>query len=321
VSTTATTGSTPSTSTTQTATPNVVPTPPHFAAPPRRKTAKIFGKGHKPGSHAPINERGVPIYLRDNANVDRSKAVKNKPEPNKVKFHLKNKNGNYAQHEFARAAENKWDDGKWIGDLNKFRGQVFRRSFKYDPAYPKGTTRVNWSMAESEFLEAQVKKYAYKTGRSLTKKEWGKIARAHNKRFVGKDIKAGERLMSGSLAKSNHKITTRTATAIKAQFDKNQELKEAVGEEIAKFQSDGEESNAPAVTDDDPRDIDGDIDDVDDPESSESDSEIESGKKKNKKKKKYGGEIEHHLEDDDDSDHEGQRGASNTTGGLLLEVY
>jgi hypothetical protein len=319
VSTAVTTGSTPSTSTTQTATPNVVPTPPHFAAaPPRRKTAKILGKGHKPGSHAPINERGVPIYLRDNANVDRSKAVKNKPEPNKVKFHLKNKNGNYAQHEFARAAENKWDDGKWIGDLNKFRGQVFRRSFKYDPAYPKGTTRANWSMAESEFLEAQVKKYASKTGRSLTKKEWGKIAGAHNKRFVGKEIKAGERLMSGSLAKSNHKITTRTAAAIKAQFDKNQELKEAVDEEIAKFQSDGEESNAPVVTNDDPRDIDGDIDDVDDPESSESNSETESGKNKNKK---HGGEIEHHLEDDDDSDHEGQRGASNTTGGILLEVY
>ena len=125
--------------------------------------------------------------------------------------------------------------------------------------------------------------------------------------------------MSGSLAKSNHKITTRTATAIKAQFDKNQELKEAVGEEIAKFQSDGEESNAPAVTDDDPRDIDGDIDDVDDPESSESDIETESGKKKHKKK--HGGEIEHHLEDDDDSDHEGHRGASNTIGGILLEVY
>ena len=251
--------------------------------------------------------------------MDRSKAVKNKPEPNKVRFHLKNKNGNYAQHEFARAAENKWDDGKWIGDLNKFRGQVFRRSFKYDPAYPKGTTRAKWSMAESEFLEAQVKKYAGKTGRSLTKKEWGKIARAHNKRFVGKDIKAGERLMSGSLAKSDHKITTRTATAIKAQFDKNQELKEAVDEEIAKFQSDGEESDAPVVTDDDPMDIHGDIDDVDDPESSESDIETESGKKKNKKK--HGGEIEHHLEDDDDSDHEGHRGASNTIGGILLEVY
>jgi hypothetical protein len=319
VSTTATTGSTPFTSTTQTATPNVVPTPPIFAAaPPRRKTAKILGKGHKPGSHAPINERGVPIYLRDNVNVDRSKAVKNKPEPNKVKFHFKNKNGNYAQHEFARAAENKWDDGKWIGDLNKFRGQVFRRSFKYDPAYPKGTTRAKWSMAESEFLEAQVKKYAGKTGRSLTKKEWGKIAKAHNKRFVGKEIKAGERLMSGSLAKSDHKITTRTATAIKAQFDKNQELKEVVDEEIAKFQSDGEESEAPVVTDDDPMDIDGNIDDIDDSVGSESDSETESGKNK---KKKHGGEIEHHLEDDDDSDHEGQRGASNTTGGLLLEVY
>jgi hypothetical protein len=308
VSTTATTGSTPFTSTTQTATPNVVPTPPIFAAaPPRRKTAKILGKGHKPGSHAPINERGVPIYLRDNVNVDRSKAVKNKPEPNKVKFHFKNKNGNYAQHEFARAAENKWDDGKW-----------FRRSFKYDPAYPKGTTRAKWSMAESEFLEAQVKKYAGKTGRSLTKKEWGKIAKAHNKRFVGKEIKAGERLMSGSLAKSDHKITTRTATAIKAQFDKNQELKEVVDEEIAKFQSDGEESEAPVVTDDDPMDIDGNIDDIDDSVGSESDSETESGKNK---KKKHGGEIEHHLEDDDDSDHEGQRGASNTTGGLLLEVY
>jgi hypothetical protein len=296
------------------------PTPPIFAAAPRRKTAKILGKGHKPGSHAPINERGIPIYLRDNVNVDRSKAVKNKPEPHKVKFHLKNKNGNYAQHEFARAAENKWDDGKWVGDLNKFRGQVFRRSFKYDPAYPKGTTRAKWSMAEAEFLEAQVKKYAGKTGRSLTKKEWGKIARAHNKRFAGKQIKAGERLMSGSLAKSDHKITTRTATAIKAQFDKNQELKEAVDEEIAKFQSDGEESDAPVVTDDDPMDIEGvDIDDVDDSENSESDSENESGKKN--KKKKHGGDIEHHLEDDDDSDHEGQRGASNTTGGILLEVY
>jgi hypothetical protein len=291
---------------------------------PRRKTAKILGKGHKPGSHAPINERGIPIYLRDNINVDRSKAVKGKPEPHKVKFHLKNKNGNYAQHEFARAAENKWNDGKWIGDLNKFRGQVFRRSFKNDPAYPKGTTRSKWSMAEAEFLEAQVKKYAGKTGRSLTKKEWGKIERAHNRRFIGKQIKAGERLMSGSLAKSDHKITIRTATAIKAQFDKNQNLKEAVDDEIAKFQSDGDESEAPVVTDDDPMEIEGlGIDDVDDSENSESDSENESGKKnKNKKKKKkHGGEIKHHLEDDNDSDHEGQRGASNTTGGILLDVY
>jgi hypothetical protein len=34
-----------------------------------------------------------------------------------------------------------------------------------------------------------------------------------------------------------------TATAIKAQFDKNKGLKEAVDEEIAKFRSDGEESD------------------------------------------------------------------------------
>jgi hypothetical protein len=37
--------------------------------------------------------------------------------------------------------------------------------------------------------------------------------------------------------------STRTATAIKAQFDKNKGLKEAVDEEIAKFQTDGEESD------------------------------------------------------------------------------
>jgi hypothetical protein len=289
-----------------------------MAASPK-KTVKVLGKDHQPGSHAPINERGVPIYLRDNTKVDRSKAVKNKPEPHKMLFHLKNKNGNYARHEFARAAENKWGDGKWVGDLNKFRGQVFRRSFKYDPAYPKGTTRAKWSMAECEFLEAQVKKYASRTGRFLTRNEWQKIAKAHNKRFVGKTIKAGEKLMSGRLAKSDHTITRRTPTAIKAQFDKNDGLKEAVDSEIAGFESDGAESNENVLADDDPLAIGG-IDGDYNSENGESDSETESGKKDNNKKK-HGGEIEHHLEDDHDSDHDGQRGASNTTGGILLQGY
>lgn len=192
--------------------------------------------------------------LRNNTDLDRTPARLNNPEEQKVKFLLKhiNEKGEiyFSEREFRRTAEAKWDDPAWILDLNKWRTQVFDRVFRKDDEYESKLARPKWSMAEKTWLDYQIIKHAKKHGVQPNSKDWDRISKAHEIRFVGTVIKKGEQLLSGKLASADQEIRRRKASSLRAQFAKMTELKDMMKKIIDEF-SDMEEGGDSCEDDED----------------------------------------------------------------------
>ena len=131
------------------------------------------------------------------------------------------------------------------------------------------------------------------TGDKPLVEDWKRIAQAHKKQFEGKLVKKGEDLLDGAVAVKDYTITKRSDVAIRAAYEKMDDVKEMVEELVAQ-----------CVTDDDSSDEENTMQGV-----------ITGGAEE-----KHGGDIDHHLEDPSDDEEEGQRPAANPTGAVLVPL-
>lgn len=204
---------------------------------------------------ASITPRGTLTRLRDNIDLDRTPARLNNPEEQKLKFLLKHTNEKgevyFSEREFRRTAEAKWDDPAWILDLNKWRTQVFDRVFRKDDEYESKLARPKWSMAEKTWFDYQIIKHAKKHGVPLNGKDWDRISKVHEIRFVGTVIKKGEELLSGKLASVDQEIRRRKATSLRAQFAKMPKLKLIIEKIIDEFSDIDDDSDSGENDEDD----------------------------------------------------------------------
>ncbi|KAF4630446.1 hypothetical protein G7Y89_g7692 [Cudoniella acicularis] len=247
------------------------------------------------GRNKPISPRGAIYNLSDNAHIDRTKVVKGVAEPRKCIIKARNTKGEVSIYRFLDRKSAKWDNSKWVSDLNKWRSQIFRRVFKRDPNFVKNPTRAKWSEEEVTYLSDLIKKRAGKTQSRLTKSDWEKISKKHNERWNGVTVPKGAKLMKGDLARGDQLVGERTTTAIQALFERIPGLKSAVNDLTKdEISSDSEMDLIDKVDSEDPDDAD------------------ESGSES------HGGSVKHNLEDSSDDEVDGQRPAANPTGGVLI---
>ncbi|CAG8954966.1 hypothetical protein HYFRA_00008655 [Hymenoscyphus fraxineus] len=283
--------------------------------------------GHNRNSkHGPVAPRGTVFLMNQNTHLDQSRANVGKPEPTKLRIKFKDTQGNLAIHKYPRRQEAKWDDPAWVSNLNKWRSQTFRRTFRLDPAFVKNETRTKWTIGEFEWFKRLLKKRAKTTRTKMSLADFKKIARKHNRRWEGETIRVGEALHKGkgNVVKKAQTIPARTATALQAMYLRDPNLLNAVysyipghfvrdedgeyeldvdGGDVAQAkmkegpngQGDDEDSNM--------ADVGGDSETSD--ETSDSDNYNE-------------GETDAHLEDSSDDEMDGMRPASNQTGAVPI---
>ncbi len=134
--------------------------------------------------------------------------------------------GNLHIRFFPDKDENKWEESTWISDANKWRNQVLRRMMKHDPNFATRGIRPKWGMRETTSLKAEVERKVKEVGgRRLTGQEWDEVTAAHNEKFDGDVLRAGESLINGQVSKSAQKISKRTPLAIRSLFDRSLALK------------------------------------------------------------------------------------------------
>jgi hypothetical protein len=254
--------------------------------------------------------------LKDNPNLDKSPFKKGTAEPEKLKLTLKDTKGNLHKRFFPEKDKEKWDDSKWISDANRWRNQVLRRIMRHDPTFKGRGIRPKWGMREAISLKAEVQKKVKEVGnRRLTGQEWEEVTQAHNKRFAGSKVFAGERLMGGQINKSSQDIEKRTAVAIRALFERNHELKtffnDLIVETVVKHDvagGSGDVKMKAEVSSEDQIDLARLIDDETDDESPT----------KKGTDDQHGGEIDLKLEEPSDDEDEDQRPASTQNGARCI---
>jgi hypothetical protein len=174
-------------------------------------------------------------------------------------------------------------------------------------------------MRETASLKYVVKAKVEAAGnRRLTNGEWEEVVQEHNKKCGGTKVQEGERLLGGELAKTTQGIEKRTMTAIRALFERNDDLKTWLkglvgdpesGEDAAGGLQDikMKDDKMAALSDDE----------MDAERATDKEAEDEPPMKK-RKLDRNGGNIDPKLEGPSDDEDEGQRPASNQTGAHLI---
>lgn len=251
--------------------------------------------------------------LKDNLGLDKSPLKKGIAQPEKLKLELKDTQGNKHKRFFPEKDELKWDDSKWISDANKWRNQVLRRVFKHDKEFKGRGIRPKWGMREATSLKAEVKKKIEEVGnRRLSSVEWEEVTVAHNKRYSGSKVMAGERLIGGELNRTTQDIEKRTPVGIKALFERSKALKaflsDLVGETDTGNDVTGGSRDVEIKGDEIPQD-EMDLDD---------ETEDDTPTKKQRKGERHSEDVDPTLEDPSDAEDEGQRPAGTQNGARLV---
>ncbi|KAG9233060.1 hypothetical protein BJ875DRAFT_357522, partial [Amylocarpus encephaloides] len=116
----------------------------------------------------------------ENRHISHGKAQVGVPDKTKTKLKLRTSNGNVAVYRFPDLEE-RWDDPKWVSDVNKWRVQTFRRLFTRDPAFIKNECRAKWSMEEFNDFKKRLMKRVVKIRAYPGLIDFKKVAHAHNK--------------------------------------------------------------------------------------------------------------------------------------------
>lgn len=173
---------------------------------------------------------GVKFLLKDNLDVDRTKAVLGVPAPTKLCFSLKSTKRERFEFPYKGDRAVDWNDPDFIAHINKWRDQIFRRRGLIDQTPVGGVQRRSkYSDLEKEYLRYTIKKQMRKTKRWLTGDDWKAITDAHNARFEGKKTRVGEKLANGKKAQIEFEIIRRSTPSLKLQFKRN-DLKEIEAE-------------------------------------------------------------------------------------------
>ena len=266
--------------------------------------------------HAPISNRGYRIMRRDNPGLDPTPFKKNVRQPEKMEVQLIDIKGNIHRRFFPGKDEEKWDDQAWISAANNWRNQTLRRMLKHDQGYYARGIRPNWGMREARSLQFDVAEKVKNVGyRRLTTLEWEEITKIHNERFAGTKIRTGERLANGKVIKTGVEIKARTLVAVKALFDRNEDMK-AFYRGLTGY-SDNNVAESHGV------ERDGVVSGAEDVEMRDGgDASPEEGKEdestSDKESEIYGGDIDPRLEDPSDDEEDGQRPASTQNGAQLI---
>lgn len=224
----------------------------------------------------------------DNPSLNMERAELGKPESSKTRIKILCTDGTYKKDKWKHRKEEKWDDKKWISELNKWRTLKFSSAFKNDKSITK-LAKARWSHAELQFLEGQIRKKVTDTGAYLSGKDFREFAQIHNKRFEGKEIKIGEKLANGQAATSNQIISARSPQALKSLHEKNPEFKKVVETLIKQYNTDtGDEDSS----------------DEEMGESEENEDEMD--------------DEDNGLEEDSDDEMDGYRPAAQPMGGVLV---
>jgi len=111
---------------------------------------------------------------------------------------------------------------------------------------------------------------------ALSTGDWRKIAAKQNARFVGTEVKIGELMATGKIAKSNSPIDKRSAVAIRTMFDKLSDLVHMINNLVGEVREPEDDASIGTSSVEEP---DGyiDDDDADEEEDEESDEEDMDG--------------------------------------------
>ncbi|KAH8661539.1 hypothetical protein BGZ60DRAFT_433351 [Tricladium varicosporioides] len=257
--------------------------------------------------NSPIGPRNAVYLINEpfNQKIDRTKVTRGVSEPRKmtIRAMTTKKEVVYFKYHVRKdkkipsgKAEFNWNSPRDISDLNKWRSQIFRRVFKRDPNFQKNPTRTKWTKPEYDNLAESIKEKAASGRGRLTRADWEAIAKAHNERFKGKQIKIGDELMKpGDKSKGKQTISERTASAIQALCERTPALKALANANVTttvENESDIPMTDTPDNTDEDEKDT-----DIDD---------------------ELAGDLDHNLEDPSDDEKDGMRPAGNPTGAASI---
>lgn len=225
--------------------------------------------------HAPIAPKGRLFVVADNGHLDKAKAVLGEPDKDKLEIFFIDTKGDIHIHKFPDKDAQVWDDKGWIFHLNKWRMQSIQRAFRKDRNAKLGKrNRSKWSLIEKEYMANLLRKRVSKNLRNdkvaLSTGDWRKIASKQNARFVGTEVKIGELMHTGKIAKSNSPIDKRSAVAIRTMFAKLPDLVKMVNDLAGEVAEPGDDASIGTSSDEeDEGQIDD--DDADDEEDEESD--------------------------------------------------
>lgn len=269
--------------------------------------------------------------MHQNTHLDQTRVNKGQPENYKLKIKFKDTEGNIAIHQYPDRDANKWDDNVWITDVNKWRSQTFRRTFRLDPAFVKNPTRTKWTVAEFNFFKHLLKKRVKTTGAKMNLDDFKKISRKHNRRWQGETVRVGEQLLKGTVVKKAQVNGGRSPTALQAVYLRDPDLVNLVQSYIPydsfsddNMEVDADGGNQPKSNTENTFEDEGYAEEptaaeekmggVDGGEiSDETDTDDDE-----KKGYYHGGEINANLEEPSEDEYDGMRPASNPTGGVLV---
>jgi hypothetical protein len=228
-------------------------------------------------------------------------------------------------YEFIHRHTMDWNDKKKVAQAHKWRKQVLDRTlnkFRGQGVDTSKKTRPHWTEREQGSVEYFIQKQIREKRARLSQRDWQVISDNHNRRFVGKKVKVGEKTPSGKnnkggmtkagRVKTAHTLPARTVNAIYSQAQRWPQTKALIEKEYASLQIPVDEAADAAEA----KSIAGGTQGraaVDDDQSSTS-SEDEDDDDEEEELNVSGSPIDADLEDSSDDEEEDQRPASNPTG-------
>jgi hypothetical protein len=217
-----------------------------------------------------------------------------------LKLRLKDTKGKVYTWKYTKRHTINLEDKHQVADADKWRRQVFKRRLHRNDS--PATPRPHWSEKEKASLSGMIKARINKKKGPLMVADWNKISELHNARWIGAEVKVGEKLpghknAKGVMSKDRvlkrvHKLPPRTSTSIKAQVKKWPDIMQMIDTEVAKYTASppsSESSDEPEVKDE-----------LSDSDTSSIDADLEGG--------------------DSDDEKDGQRPASTQNGARLIEA-
>jgi hypothetical protein len=187
--------------------------------------------------HTPLAPKGTKFKWDDNKHIPRKPVLKGKVEPEKLRFEAIDSDGNIHERFFHKINEEKWNDGQWISDANKWRSQAIRRLFKADPHFKAKDIREKWTDEEIGYFKSNILSMAKKNHRQLVAKDWKQMVEMHNRKFFGCKAGAGG-------TPSNRVHGLRTATGLRTKYKRFPDLIAQVTQLIASPSEDTGDANA-----------------------------------------------------------------------------
>jgi hypothetical protein len=225
-----------------------------------------------------------------------------------------------------------WNDKKKLAQAHKWRKQVLDRTLNKHRGPGIDTskkTRPHWTEREQGSVEYFISRQIREKRARLSQRDWQVISDNHNRRFVGKKVKVGEKTPSGKnnkggmtkagRVKTAHTLPARTVNAIYSQAQRWPQTKALIEQEYALLQIPVDEAADAAEAKTLAGGTQGSPIDGDDQSTSSSDEDEDDDDEE--ELNVSDSPIDHDLEDSSDDEEDDQRPASNPTGARPIPTW